>query len=184
MSATEVTPALPEMKHVDRIRKLAQQIDSIAQRDEERIRQARQIAELRGKAAVELYGICADFVTALNSATAKVKLELSPQDYTEESFADPGPNIFQINAAGRVIQLTFTVQEPMASTENFRTPYILEGAVRWFNQESLDGLRIREHLLFCTLVRARYQWVPVDRQTNRRIALDYDYLADRFEELL
>ncbi|MCW5981227.1 MAG: hypothetical protein KIT09_24300 [Bryobacteraceae bacterium] len=172
------------MARTDRLKKLAQQIDTIAQRDAERIRQAEQIAALRRTAALDLHGACAAFVAAVNEATLKVKLELSPPGYTNESFLDPGPNLFQINAAGRVIQLTFTANEPMESTENFRTPYILEGAVRWFNQESIEGLRIREHQLFCTLVRGRCQWMVVDRQTNRKAVCDADYLSDRFEELL
>lgn len=172
------------MNRSDRIKKLARQIDTIAQRDEERIRQAREVAEIRRRAALELHGVCAAFVKVVNEATSEVKLDLSPQAYSGDSLLDPGPNLLQINAAGRVIQVTFTANEPMASTENFRTSYILEGAVRWYNQESLDGLRIREHQLFCTLVRGRHQWIAVDRQTNRRAAFDNDYLTDRFEELL
>ena len=174
----------PLMKRIDRINKLAQEIDTIAQRDEERILHAQQIADSRARAALDLFTICASFVNAVNEVTSRVKLDLSPLGYRPESFQDPGPNLFQINAAGRVIQLTFTANEPLTSTENFRMPYILEGAVRWFNQESLDGLRIREHQLFCTLLRGRHQWIVVDRQTNRRATLDNDYLADRFEELL
>ncbi len=168
----------------DKLRRLARRLDATAREIERRIQEERRIAGLRRAAAVQLHGICLNFVCAVNALTREIKLELAPPDYSEDSFRDPGPNLLQINASGRIVQLAFASCEPIVSTEAFATPYILEGEVRWFNQQSLEGMSVREHLLFYCLDNSRQYWLWLDSQTHRRGPVDEDYLADRFEELL
>jgi hypothetical protein len=168
----------------DRQARLAKRLEEVARRDEARIRRELETEELRRQAAAELYAMCAAFVESLNRLMTQIRLELSPERYAPEMFHDPGPNIFQMQASGRILQLGFDATAPLISTEHYRTPYILEGAVRWFNQDSLEGLGIREHQLFyCIEKRARY-WLYFDAQAHRRGAVSEDYLAERFEELL
>ncbi|MCP5110988.1 MAG: hypothetical protein GY953_09155, partial [bacterium] len=143
-----------------------------------------EIEELRRQAAVDLHGVCNRFVGDLNSLSLNIEVELSPERYGPESFRDTGPNIIQINASGRIVQLAFEPAEPTISTEHYRVPYTLEGAVRWFNQESLEGLGIKEHLLFFCLEKRRRYWVRYDAQTHRKGPVDEEYLADLFEDLL
>ena len=52
----------PSHLQKERLKKLAQRIDALARKDEGVIERAREIASLRRKAALDLYGICADFV--------------------------------------------------------------------------------------------------------------------------
>jgi hypothetical protein len=168
----------------DKLRRLARRLDATAREIERRIQEERRIAGLRRAAAVQLHAVCLSFVGSVNALTKEIKLELAPPEYSEESFRDSGPNLFQINASGRIVQLAFGSCEPLVSREAFATPYILEGEVRWFNQESLEGMGVHEHLLFYCLENTRQYWLWFDSQTHRRGPVDEDYLADRFAELL
>jgi hypothetical protein len=125
-----VVPRGPFQLQKDRLRKLAQRIDALAKKDESVIEKAREIASLRRQAALELYGICADFVRGLNAMLARTELELDPDDYRPDGFHEHGVHLFQINARGRILQIKFEATEELVSTEEFRVPYILEGAVR------------------------------------------------------
>lgn len=168
----------------DKLRRLAKGLDATAREIQMRIQEQERIARLRRAAAVELHTACLNFVRSVNALTTEVKLELAPPDYTEGTFRDPGPNLIQISASGRIVQLAFQSSEPLVSTEFFQTPYVMEGEARWFNQESLEGLGIREHLLFYCMERSRQYWTYFDPQTHRKGLIDEDYLADLFEELL
>lgn len=168
----------------DKLRRLAKRLDATAREIERRIQEEQRIAGLRRAAAVRLHTVCLNFVRSVNALTQEIKLELAPPEFSEETFRDPGPNLFQINASGRIVQLAFACCEPLVSTEAFTIPYILEGEVRWFNQESLEGMGVRDHQLFYCLENARQYWLWFDSQTHRRGPVDEDYLADRFEELL
>ncbi len=168
----------------DRLRKLARGLDALAEKDELSIRWEHQMAELRCEAAFELYAICSNFVRSVNALSTKVKLELAPESYSRRSFRDSGPNLFQINASGRIVQVAFETTEPMVTTENFRISYTLEGAVRWFSQQTLESLGVRENLLFYCVEEGKTGWICFDPQTHRRVPFDEDYLAGLFEELL
>ena len=168
----------------DRLKKLAKSIDALAEKDAALVREAERIAVLRGKAAVELYGVCGGFVKELNSLVSVVQVELAPPEYSEDRFRDPGVNLIQINAKGRVVQVEFEATDTLTSTEMHRTPYILRGAVRWFNQELLDRVDIREHHLFYCLEKTAKQWRSVDPQSQRIIAFNQDYLIGVMEKLV
>ena len=136
------------------------------------------------RAASELYAMFEHFARELNALVANIEVEFSPESWKLDSLLDTGPNIFQMNASGRVLQLAFEPAEPMVSMEHYRTPYTLEGAVRWFNQESLEGLGIHENLLFYCLEKKRNYWVRYDAQSHRKGPVDEDFLAGCFEQLL
>ncbi len=168
----------------DRLKRLAHNLDALARKDEQRLREEQEIWSLRRESAFELYVICSNFVRTVNAVLSQIRLELSPADYTADKFHETGPNIFQVNASGRIIQVAFEASEPLITTEDFLTPYTLEGAVRWFSQESLETMGIAEHLLFLCLRDNGPEWVYFDPQTHRKGSFDEDYLATLLEELL
>ncbi len=179
-----MVPRGPFQLQKDRLRKLAQRIDALAKKDESVIEKAREIASLRRQAALELYGICADFVRGLNAMLARTELELDPDDYRPDGFHEHGVHLFQINARGRILQIKFEATEELVSTEEFRVPYILEGAVRCFNQRLLDQDLIEEQLLFYTLEKRRRMWRFFDARTHRSGPFDADYLIGLMEQLV
>ncbi len=168
----------------DRLKRLVRSLEALAEKDAQRLREEQRIWNLRRQSAFELYVICSNFVRTLNAQLTRIQLELSPSEFAADRFRDAGPNIFQINASGRIIQIAFEAAEPLVSTEDFLTPYTLEGAVRWFSQESLEGMGIGEHLLFLCLRNTAAEWVYFDPQTHRRGAFDEDYLALLLEQLV
>jgi hypothetical protein len=174
----------PSQLHKERLKKLAQRIDALAGKDESAIERAREIASLRRQAALELYGICADFVRGLNELLAHTELDFDPDDYHPDSIQEDGIHLFQINARGRILQIRFEATVELVSTEDFRVPYILEGAVRCFNQRLLDQDLIEEQLLFYTLEKRRTMWRFFDARTHRTGPFDADYLIALLEQLL
>jgi hypothetical protein len=168
----------------DRLKKLAGTIESVVEKDELRMREARKVAELRRQAAVELHSICSDFVNSVNRLLSKVMLDLGPPDYSAEAFRDPGRNVIQINSAGRLIQIEFQATDTPTSTEEFRIPYIIRGAVRCFNQEQLDRAVIPELHLFYCLDKGRRTWLLFDPRTHRTVPFDQECLISLMERLV
>jgi hypothetical protein len=174
----------PSQPGSDRLRKLARSLDALARKDEVRIRRADEIGSLRCQAALELHGICGDFVRDLNQLLSQIELEFQPEDYGPESFQDEGINLFQINARGRILQIKFEATAELISTEDFRVPYILAGAVRCFNQQLLEKDLIEEQLLFYTIEKPRQLWRFFDARTYRSGPFDADYLTGLMEQLV
>jgi len=168
----------------DRLRKLAASLDALASHDEKIIRRAHEIGSLRRQAAMELHGVCADFVRDLNELLAETALDFDPAVYSPGHFQEDGVNLFQINARGRILQIEFESTPELTSTENFRVPYILEGAVRSFNQQSLERLAIEEQSLFYTIQKTRNLWRFFDARTYRSGIVDANYLTSLMEELV
>lgn len=168
----------------DRLKKLARSLDALARKDEVRIRRGHEIGSLRRQAAVELHGICGDFVRALNRLLSEVELEFQPEEYGPEKFRDEGLNLFQINARGRILQIKFEATPELISTEDFRVPYILMGAVRCFNQQLLEKDLIEEQSLFYTVEKSRHFWRFFDARTYRSGPFDADYLMGLMEQLV
>jgi hypothetical protein len=168
----------------DRLKKLAKHLDALARKDEHHIRRAHEIGSLRRQAALELHGICADFVRQLNQLLSEIELELHPREYEAEGYRDTGINLFQINARGRILQIKFEATPELFSTEDFRVPYILTGAVRCFNQQLLETDLIEEQSLFYTIEKSRHHWRFFDGRTYRSGLVDADYLAGLMEELV
>lgn len=174
----------PSQPGGDRLKKLARSLDALARKDEVRIRRAREIGSLRRQAALELHGICGDFVRALDQLLSEIELEFQPEEYGPESFQDEGINLFQINARGRILQIKFEATPEPISTEDFRVPYILAGAVRCFNQQLLEKDLIEEQLLFYTVEKSRHLWRFFDARTYRSGPFDADYLTGLMEKLV
>ena len=168
----------------DRLKKLAERIDRLVQKDEEHLRRTREMFALRCKAAAQLYTVCAEFASAVNQLTSSAELALDPPAYALENFRDHEPNLFQLNARGRILQVEFEATEELTSSEDFRIPYALQGAVRGFNQEMLQQNLIREQLLFYTLEKNGNMWRFFDARTYRTGPFDQDYLIGLMEQLV
>ncbi len=121
---------------------------------------------------------------ALNALLARPLVEFSPAEFTAQSFRDDAANIFQINVSGRVVHIEFRATEAPSSTEKLATPYIIEGAVRAFNQELLDLSVIPEQQVFCCPQGARMNWVWLDPRSQRTSPLDQERLISILERLM
>ncbi|MEX2264205.1 MAG: hypothetical protein WD696_19785 [Bryobacteraceae bacterium] len=168
----------------ERLKKLARRIDALAEKDDRLIRKTREIAELRKGAAMQLHSICRGFVERVNSHLSRTSLDFSPPDYSPESFRNTGANLLQINVRGRILQIEFNATETLVSTENFRVPYIVEGAVRSFNQDYLDRDIVEEQLLFFCLERRANLWRFFDARTYRTGLFDSEYLAALMDQMV
>ena len=167
-----------------RLRRLAESIDSLAEKDEVVLRRVREIAAIRQAAAADLHAICADFVGSVNRLLARMEVELDPPSYGPGSFQEDLVNLVQINARGRILQITFSATGEMISTEDFRVPYTMEGTVRAFNQELLERESIEEQLIFYTVENHKKMWRFFDARTYRSGPFDQEYLIGLMEQLL
>lgn len=166
------------------MRRLAQSIDALAEKDEAFLRLSRQIDQFRRAAAAELYTICRDFVSSLNQLMSKAELMLDPEQFSESTFQEDTVNLIQIAVRGRILQVAYSATPELVSTEDFRIPYTLAGSVRAFNQELLDKKTIEEQLVFYTVERNRNMWRFFDPRTYRSGAFDREYLASVMEQLI
>ena len=167
-----------------RLRRLAQSIDALADKDKGSLQRAREIAALRQKAAADLYAICADFVGSVNRLLARTEVSLDPAGYNVNSFQEDLPNLLQINVRGRILQVSFSATPELVSTEDFRVPYTLQGTVHAFNQELLDKDIIEEQLIFYTVENDKKMWRFFDARTYRSGPFDLEYLISLMEQLL
>lgn len=168
----------------ERLKRLAEKIDELVARDEAEARRAKEIAQLRLQGAGELFKVCQAFVNRLNPLLVKTKLELDPPDFVADAFREDGPNVVQIHVRGRVLQIEYSAPEKLVSTENFRVPYVLEGAVRFFNQDLLDANAVEERLLFFCLERHRKGWRYFDARTYQSGPFDEHYLLGVMESII
>ena len=167
-----------------RLKRLAESIESLAEKDEVLMRRSREIFDLRRRAAAGLFQLCAAFVDDLNRLLSTPAVTLDPPDFPEAAFQENAPNLIQINVRGRLLQIEFEATPELVSTEDFRVPYILTGAVRAFNQALLDKDLIEEQLLFFTLERRQTMWRFFDARTYRSGEFDREYLILLLEQLL
>ncbi len=148
------------------------------------LRRAREIEDFRQRAASEIYSICAGFVNSINELLTDPVMELDPPSFPPGTFQDDSPNLMQINARGRILQVAFSSTAELVSTEDFRVPYILSGTVRAFNQELLDKDIIEEQLIFYTLEHQKKMWRFFDARTYRSGPFDQEYLVSLMEQLV
>ena len=167
-----------------RLKRLAANIEALAEKDEKFLRHAAEIAALRRAAAADLYAICADFVASVNRLLSHSEMELDPGSYSAESFQDEIVNLVQMNVRGRILQVAFSATPELVSTEDFRVPYTLSGTVRAFNQELLDKDIIEEQLIFYTIENDKKMWRFFDARTYRSGPFDQEYLIGLMEQLL
>ena len=167
-----------------RLKRLAANIDALARKDAILLGKARDTAELRRAAAAEMHAICLGFVDSVNQLLSKASVVIDPPAYSEASFKDGSINLIQINASGRILQISFEGTQELVSTEDFRVPYTISGTVRAFNQKMLDKDLIEEQLIFFTLEKARGMWRFFDARTYRSGAFDQEYLVSLMEQLI
>lgn len=168
----------------DRVKRLAARMDRLAEQDEKLLERTRLVERARQLATEQLYQLCAHLVRELNRLVTRFQIEISPDSWGRESFREANVNIIQINANGRLIQIAFQSTDKLVSTENYPTPYVLEGAVRWFNQELLDSRGIEEEQIFlCWDEKSGSRWRWQDYRTRRAGAFDLDHLMGLLERL-
>jgi hypothetical protein len=168
----------------DRLKKLAEAIEALADKDNALLLKTQEIESLRRHAAVQLHAICGKFVHGINRQLSRLQLQFDPPEYAPDSFHDVGANLLQINVHGRILQIEFTSTPEMISTENFRVPHILEGSIRCFNQESLERAVIEEQFIFYCLEKKRNLWRFFDARTYRSAPFDEEYLISLMEQLV
>lgn len=166
------------------MRRLAQSIDALPEKDELVLRLTQQIEQTRRTAAGDLYAICRDFVNSLNRLTVKQEVTIDPEDFPPGSFQQDGPNLFQIGVRGRILQISFSTTQELVSTEDFRVPYTLAGSVRAFNQDLLERKIVEEQMMFYTVEKNRKMWRFFDPRTYRSGAFDQEYLVSLLEQLI
>jgi hypothetical protein len=167
-----------------RLKRLAESIDGLAEKDEGSLRQAREVRTLRRAAAAELFGICSNFVTEVNGLLSRGEVILDPSEFSEGAFQEESANLIQMNVRGRILQVEFEATLELVSTEDFRIPYTLQGFVRAFNQELLDKDIIEEQLIFYTWEKQKRMWRYFDARTYRSGAFDQEYLVSLMEQLI
>ena len=167
-----------------RLKRLAKEIEAMAEKDDRAVRYARDMAELRRSAACELYQVCTGFVSAVNGLLPAPELRLDPPDFRPENFQPDAPNLVQINVRGRILQVEYEATPELVSTEEFRIPYTLSGSVRAFNQALLDKDLIEEQLLFYTIEKQKTMWRFFDARTYRSGIFDLEYLLALMEQLV
>ena len=167
-----------------RLKKLADSIDALVEKDTRAIEAARNVEAKRVLAAVELHRIFRRFVDTVNALATKASLTLDPEEFDESMFLDSDQNFFQIHVRGRILLVTFGPPVENVSTENFREPYILEGMVRCFNQELLEHESIEEHQIFYCINGGAGGWRFSKAPTYQTGPVDDGYLASVFETLL
>jgi hypothetical protein len=171
----------------DRLTRLAQAIDAVAERDQKRVDESSLVDELRVEGAACLYKICREFVDHLNGKMSQPALILDPPEWNAESFREDGSNLLQISLRGRLLQFEYSATDEPYSTEDFRHRYVLQGGVRSFNQNFLEQDTVDEQqIFFCPhdghLTKG--VWHFFDARTYRTGLLNMDYLAAELERLL
>ena len=167
-----------------RLKRLADSIDALAEKDQRSVSYACEIKELRHLAAAELHNICSAFVDRLNALLTRGVVVLDPPVFSEEAYRDESSNLIQLNVRGRILQVEFRSTPELISTEDFRIPYIIAGSVRAFNQILLDHDVIEEQLLFYTLEKRLRMWRFFDARTYRSGPFDQEYLTALMEQLI
>jgi hypothetical protein len=167
-----------------RLKRLAEKINALADKDAGTMRRTREIAALRRNAAADLHRICCEFVDAVNALLPEVAVVLDPTSLAEDWFDDEAVNLIQINVRGRILQVELRATPELVSTEEFRVPYTIQGFVRAFNQQMLDKDLIEEQLIFFTLEKERNLWRFFDPRTYRSGPFDQEYLISLMEQLI
>lgn len=174
----------PAKSAVDiRLKRLAESIDELAEKDERYVNHAHEIADMRRVAAREMHTICTAFVDRLNVFLKRGLVVLDPPVFADDNYQDETANLIQMNVRGRILQVEYRSTPELVSTEDFRIPYVIAGSVRAFNQILLDQDLIEEQLLFYTLEKRR-MWRFFDPRTYRSGPFDQDYLVSLMEQLL
>jgi hypothetical protein len=168
----------------DRLTRLAAQIEALAEKDERLQRHAAEVGRTRQRAAAEIHQLCASFAQAVNQLLLSPELRIDPDVFNPDAFRDDRVNLIQLSVRGRILQVEYEATGELVSSEEFRVPYTLKGAIRSFNQEWLERDIIEEQLIFYCLERNGPLWRFFDARTYRSGPLDQDYLITLMEQLI
>lgn len=166
------------------VQRLARKLEDLPAKDARRIQEAEELERSQYQGGEALHQICREFVELLNSLQDALAVELSPDVFHSEILESPNPVLIQINASGRILQLSILPREAASSTDHFRQPYVLRGAIRWFNQELLDRHLVEEHQVFYCRDREGFHWLYQNARTRKTGPIDGDFLAECLEQLL
>ena len=175
----------------DRFRRLAQKIEALRRKDESNAARRTQIVRQRDAAARQLHQICCRFADRLNSHIKEDRVDLVPAEMPEE-MDDECRQQIMLNVRGRVLLIALEAPSALVSTDNFRKAYILQGEVRFFNQELLDEALVEEHgLFFCpsegpkdTQGHRQGAWLFWNGRNYKSGPVDEEYLAGLLEQLM
>src|SRR5579871_500283 len=131
----------------DRIRRLARKIEDLRRKDESSATRRKEIHRQRVEAARILHCVCETFVGNVNKLIKEDQMSLVPGEFAGEGVEDSRWQ-YMLNVRGRVLLIDLEPPPQLVSTELFCKPYIMQGEVRFFNQELLDDSRVEEHGLF------------------------------------
>jgi hypothetical protein len=168
----------------DSLTKLARQLDRLAERDENAVEEMDQADAERRQGARLLHAICADFTRHLNSAMTQTEMQLIPTAFDPATYREDTPNLIQMSLRGRIVQIQYEAPERTLATENFRHPYILQGAVTGFNQTLLERDLIDEQLLFYAKNgKQEFCWHYFEPRTYRTGLVNEGYLTQLLARL-
>jgi hypothetical protein len=175
----------------DRIRRLARKIEDLRRKDESSAMRRREIGRQRLEAARQLHSVCQCFVGKINELIKEDQMSLVPGDFSGETTEDCRWQ-YMLNVRGRVLLIDLEPPPSLVSTELFRKPYIMQGEVRFFNQELLDDSRVEEHgLFFCpgeglkdASGRRQGAWLFWNGRSYKSGPVDDAYLAELMEQLM
>jgi hypothetical protein len=162
----------------DRLTKLAQQLDHLVERDEKVMEEMDRADFARRQGARILHTICADFTRRLNAAMTRTEMLLVPTEFDPATYREDTPNLIQMSLRGRIVQIQYEAPEQTVTTENFRFPYILHGAVNGFNQTLLERDLIEEQLLYYAKTgKHEFRWHYFEPRTYRTGIVGEEYLT-------
>ena len=162
----------------DPLTRLAQQLDRLAERDEKKVEEMDHTDQARRHGARILHSICADFTRHLNAAMTRTEMLLIPTEFNPETYREDAPNLIQMSLRGRIVQIQYEAPEQIIANENFRHPYILQGAVNGFNQTLLERDLIEEQLLFYARdSKHDFRWHYFEPRTYSTGLVDERYLT-------
>jgi len=172
------------MAENEHIARLAKQMERQVRKEQHLLLTQDEALELRRQGAMELYSICAGFAASVNRLLTPPVLELAPSDFSPEMFREPGSNLIQINAHGRIVQIAFQSTPQKFSTEKFLIPYILEGELRAYNREMLEQSQVRTQGLFFCLEEPRNTWHYYEWVHGRTGVFGADQLVSLLERII
>lgn len=169
----------------DRLTKLARELDRLAERDEKAVDEMDRADMARRQGARALHAICADFTRRLNAAMTRTEMLLIPTAFDAATYREDVPNLIQMSLRGRIVQIQYEAPEQALATEDFRHPYILQGAVHGFNQALLERDLIEEQLLFYARSgnQPDFRWHYFEPRTYRSGFVGEAYLTDLLSRL-
>ncbi len=170
--------------HEARFRKLAQRIEELRLKDEALERSRCKVLDDRRQAVRKLWETCRNFADQLNKYAGDDKIELSPNQPPNDCPDEQAVELI-LNVRGRVLLLDLRAPANLISSDNFKRPYILEGDVRFFNQELLESNRVEEHsIFFCPDEGPRGDWLFWNVRTYKIGPVDENYFASLLEQIL